>query len=87
MAEPSQIIFTYKEVAEALIKRQGLHEGIWGLTVRFGIQAVNAGENEDSLKPTAIVPLLELGLTKFEKETNLSIDAAKVNPRSKSKAK
>jgi len=80
MAEPSQIVFTYREVVEALIKKHGLHEGIWGLSVRFGMQAINTGENEDSLKPTAIVPLLELGLVKFEKETNLSVDAAKVNP-------
>lgn len=30
MAEPKQISFTHKEIAELLVKGQGLHEGIWG---------------------------------------------------------
>jgi hypothetical protein len=29
--------------------------------------------------PAAIIPVLEIGLQKFEKENNLSIDAASVN--------
>lgn len=81
MAEPTQIVFSYKEVAEALIRKHDLHEGIWGIFVRFGIGGSNVGENENSLRPTALVPILELGLQKFEKENNLSADAAKVNPR------
>ena len=85
MAEPSQIVFSYKEIAEALVKQQGLHEGIWGIFVKFGIRAVNIGENELDLKPTAILPIMELGLQKFEKENNLSVDAAKVNPKGKHK--
>jgi hypothetical protein len=30
--------------------------------------------------PAAVIPVLEIGLQKFEKETNISVDAAKVNP-------
>lgn len=83
MAEASQIVFSHKEVAEALVKKQGLHEGIWGLFVKFGIKAANIGEDESDLKPAAIIPILELGLQKFDKENNLSVDAAKVNPTGK----
>ena len=36
MAEATQLVFSYKEVVTALIKAQGLHEGIWGLYVKFG---------------------------------------------------
>lgn len=85
MAEPSQIVFSYKEVAEALVKKQGLHEGIWGLFAKFGMQATNIGMNESDLKPSVIIPILELGLQKFDKENNLSVDAAKVNPRGRTK--
>lgn len=85
MAEASQITFSFKEIAEMLVKRQGLHEGIWGIFVKFGMGASNVGPNEDSLQPAAIVPILELGLQKFEKENNLSVDAAKVNPKTKSR--
>jgi hypothetical protein len=83
MAEPSQFVFSFKEVAEALVKRHGLHEGIWGLTVKFGMQATNMGQNDSELKPTVVVPILEIGLQKFDKENNLSVDAAKVNPKTK----
>jgi hypothetical protein len=29
----------------------------------------------------AIIPVLEIGLQKFEKESNIAVDAAKVNPQ------
>lgn len=79
-AQPQTIVTSHKSVVEALIKQNNIHEGIWGLFVRFGIGAINAGENEQQLVPAAIVPVVEIGLQKFEKETNISADAAKVNP-------
>ena len=85
MAEASQFMFSYKEVAEALVKKQGLTEGTWSLSINFGLQATNVGPSESDLKPTAIVALLSIGLQKADKETNLSVDASKVNPKSKSK--
>ncbi len=83
MAESGQYIFTYKEVVEALLKKQGIHEGIWGLYVKFGIKAVNLGEEKGDIRPTAVIPILELGLNKFDDETNMSLDASKVNPKPK----
>jgi hypothetical protein len=85
MAEASQITFSFKEIAELLIKRQRIHEGIWGIYVKFGIGAMNMGPTEDEVRPTAIVPILELGLQKFDKESNLTVDALKVNPRTRKK--
>ena len=83
MAETAQIVFKHKEVVEALLKHQGIHEGIWGLWVRFGISGANVGESASVINPAAIVPVLELGLQRFKEETNISIDAAKVNPKEK----
>ena len=80
MAEARQIIFSYKEVATALLKQQGIHQGCWGIFIRFGIKGANVGESGDTLTPAAIVPVLELGLQKFDKVHNLSVDAAVVNP-------
>lgn len=85
MAEAEQIAFSYKEVAEALIKQSGIHEGLWHVCVKFGLLASNYGPNENDLKPTAIIPILQFSLTREDKETNLTVDAAKVNPRPKSK--
>lgn len=80
MSEIDRYSFTHKEVVEALIKAQGLHEGIWGLSVEFGIGAVNAGPSEDQILPTAVVPIVKMGIVKGLKENNLFLDAAKVNP-------
>jgi len=80
MAEPTQIIFTYKEVAEALLKQEHIHEGVWGLYIEFNIGAANVGPDKESLRPAAIVQILKIGLQKFEEENNLSVNAAHVNP-------
>jgi hypothetical protein len=81
MAETKQIAFTHKEVVEALLKQQGIHEGIWSLYVEFGLGAVNVGASEDSLLPAAVIPVLKIGLQKADKVNSLSVDAARVNPR------
>jgi len=81
MPETSQVVFSFKEIVTALIKAQGIHDGIWGLWVNFGINASNVGPSDEELRPVAMIPLLQLGLQRFEKETSLSVDAAKVNPK------
>ena len=89
MAQTGLISFSYKEVVEALIKKHGIHEGIWGMFLRFGIQGANlntelqglsAGEGSRNLLPAAIIPVLEIGLQKFDEVNSLSVDAAQVNP-------
>ncbi len=83
MAEASQYTFDFKEVTEALLKKAGIHEGLWGIYIEFGLAASNVGPTEGELFPTALVPVKKIGIQRFEKENNLSVDAAKVNPRSK----
>jgi hypothetical protein len=81
MAEATQIVFSHKEVVEALLKKQGIHEGIWGLYVKFGIGASNVGASPTDILPAAIVPVMELGLQKFDQENNIAVNAANVNPK------
>ena len=80
MAEANQIVFSFHEVVEALLKKQGIHEGIWGLYVEFGIGATNAGPSLDQLNPVAMVPVMKLGIQRAAELSNLSLDAAVVNP-------
>jgi hypothetical protein len=80
MPEIANIVFSYKEVVTALIKAQNIHEGLWSLFVRFGLNAANMGGNDNELRPCAIIPVLEIGLQKGEKDNNITVDAAKVNP-------
>jgi hypothetical protein len=80
MAEAKLISYSFKELAALMVKDQGIHEGCWGIYARFGINAANAGPSEGDVRPTALVPILELGLQKFEELNNLSVDAAIENP-------
>ena len=83
MAETKQIVFTHREVAEAFIRYHGIHEGLWGLYVEFGLAAANINTtpppNAD-IVPAAIVPILKLGIQRFDTPNSLTADAAKVNP-------
>lgn len=87
MATPKQYVFSFKEIAALMVKDVGVKEGHWGIHVRFGLQAGNVGANNDDLKPAAILPILEMGLQRFEEPTSLSVDAAEVNrnPRARKK--
>lgn len=78
MAEARQIIFTYKELAEMMVRQLGISEGLWGIYIKFGIAALNAGPGPEELRPTAIVPVLEIGLQRFEEPSNLTVDAAEM---------
>jgi hypothetical protein len=86
MADPKRIVLPYKELVEFMIKKNDLHEGIWALFARFGLNVMNAAveyENASQLRPVAIVPLVEIGLQEGTQLHELSLDAAVVNPRRK----
>lgn len=80
MAEAKQITFSYKELAEILVKQQGIHEGLWGVFLRFGIRGANIGHTPEELLPAAVVPVIEIGIQKFDEPSRLTVDAAVVNP-------
>lgn len=83
MAEPTEFEFSHRDVAEALIKAQGIHEGKWMLVAKFGFGAGNIGNSPDAsvLNPSAIVSLLSLGIKKTDETNSLTVDAAEVNPK------
>jgi len=88
MPETNSLTFTYKEVVEALIRYNNLHEGLWGLSIEFALAAANvAPEPGGDLLPTAIIPVKKIGLTRSNEINNLTVDAAEVNPTPKAKKK
>ncbi len=83
MPEIQNITFTHREIAEALVKKQNIHEGIWGIYIEFGIAAANINQGSDDILnfvPAAIVPVLKIGIQQFPSPSNLTVDAAIVNP-------
>lgn len=86
MADPKRVVLPYKDLVEMMIKRNNLHEGLWGLFARFGLNVANAPVEYDDatqVRPVAIVPLIEIGLQEYKQLNDLSLDAAVVNPRQK----
>ena len=95
MAEPEQFLFDYKEIVTALIKEQGLKEGIWALYVEFGITAANMGfadpgmtdvelhDPPTNVLPTAIIPIKKMGLVRSTHLSSISVDASTVRSKPK----
>lgn len=78
MAEASEFKFTYQEIAELMVRKLGLSEGLWGIQVRFGLAASNVGPGPHELAPAAIVPVLEIGLHRVNEPSNLTVDAGEI---------
>ena len=78
-----------RELVVVLVKQADLHEGIWGLHVEFALGAGNATgpKGPDDVIPTAFVGITRIGLRKYESESPISVDAAKVNPAKPSRRK
>jgi hypothetical protein len=76
MAEAKVFTFTYQELAEMMVRKLGLSEGLWGIYVRFGLQATNVGPGPEDLRPAAILPVLEVGVQRVDEPSSLAVDAA-----------
>lgn len=92
MPDNSPILVNYKELAEVLIREKGIREGFWGLFVRFGLNAANVNfalpdGSKTAVVPTAMIPILELGIQRFPEEHELSVDAGKVNAKRSAKTR
>lgn len=88
MAEVRNYVFSHKELAELLIKKQNIHEGHWGIFIEFALAAANisSGPDDPNLLPAAIIPVKRIGIQKFDQPSFLTVDAAQFNP-AKSKTK
>jgi len=85
MSEAQNFTFTHKEIAEALIKKENIHEGLWGIYIEFGIAGANINTPPDleTIIPAAIVPVVKIGIQRFPQPNNLTVDAAEFNPEVK----
>lgn len=87
MAELNKIKFSHKDVVAALLKQKEIYEGIWRLTIDFGLGAANVGPDKSSVNPTAMVPILGIGLMECKEISNIAVDAATLRKESSSKTK
>lgn len=82
---PTRLMVSWQDVAIALVKARGIHEGHWRAAVNFApIVAVNtniATTQGPVHLPAAIIPVAGLVLMRDEEPSPLSVDAAQVNPK------
>jgi len=81
--EKPQFFFDAQEIVEELIKKQGLHNGLWKLTLEIGLIGSNVNVLKDgktTLTPAGIVIVPRIGIAKTEELDDLTVNAAEVNP-------
>jgi hypothetical protein len=82
MPETKNYVFSYTELAEMMIRKLELREGLWGLYFEFSLGAANVPTSPDAktIAPAAITFIKNIGLQRFDAPNNLTVDAAIVNP-------
>jgi hypothetical protein len=90
MADPTQYKFTLKEVATALVKEQGIHEGLWRVEFEFVLGAGMFGPTSAESKPGGFIQINNMQLSRQaadSKDSVSTVDAAVVNPASEQVSK
>jgi hypothetical protein len=82
MPEIKSYTFDHTELAEILIKKLDIHEGLWGVYLEFGLAAANVGTSAESkaVAPAGILLVNKIGIQRFDTPNNLTVDAAQANP-------
>ena len=77
----------HTELAGILIRKLNIHEGFWCVFIEFGFTAANvpAGPDGKTFLPASISFVKKIGIQRFDEATNLTVDAAQVNPIAKKK--
>jgi hypothetical protein len=89
MVEVSQYNFSFAELAEALIKRQSLHEGKWLIGVELTVNVGIMGTAPETSRPGAMLLANQVQLVRAipgQHPPHLIVDAAVVNPAKQTKA-
>lgn len=87
MAAPTQFSFTWAEIAELMVKKLDLHEGLWMPGIEYGLNVGVVGSSQEEAGPGLMAIATKLQLTKVEAgiggPEHMVVDAAKINPSSK----
>lgn len=76
-------MLSYRDVAVALCRASGVHEGHWRVALTFGqVAAVNATLPGGQVVPAAFLPVMRISLVQDDEPNPLTVDAAVVNPSS-----
>lgn len=68
------------ELGTLLIKHNGIHEGLYNVSVEFQIGVGSVGPEPNSVVPGAMIGVSKIGLAKVDQSGPHTVDASKVNP-------
>lgn len=80
--KPTKHTFDWQDIAVALVRAKGLHEGKWSLTFSLANQVRHVTMN-GGLCPSAVSVFSGIGLDRMPDDAplnSLTVDAAEVNP-------
>jgi hypothetical protein len=83
MSEASTFSFNLKEVTTALLKDQGIHEGLWQLGIEFNFGTALVGATKEDVRLSAFMQVNKLQLVRQAESSEqqpLVVNAAEVNP-------
>jgi hypothetical protein len=69
-----------KELAAILIRREGLREGLFEVSVQFNLEVANFQTPAGGVGPGVLSMVGGVALTPASRATLISVDAAEVNP-------
>lgn len=76
MAEASRIEYRPKELAEVIVRDQGIKEGHWMVLIRFAHTAGNLDTGDDKLAPAVISRIESIGIQRVPEPNPMSVDAS-----------
>lgn len=78
-------MISLKELAVLLVRHNGIHQGLYDVSVEFQIGVGSVGPSPSDVLPGAMIGVNRIGLAKAPQEGPNTIDAAKENPPATSK--
>ena len=78
MSNATQYQFELVEIAKLLLRKQQIKDGLWTIGVAFNVGAMLAGPEPDKVRPSMMVSIERLVLTKTDDLTPLTVDASKL---------
>ncbi len=81
MPEAKSYTFDHAELAELLVKKLNITEGLWGIYLELGMSGANMPMPPEgkTFTPAIIGFINKIGIQRFDVPSNLTVDAAKIN--------
>lgn len=78
MANVSQYQYELTELCEFLLRKENITEGLWTIGVAFQMGAAIMGPEPSKVRPSAVISIDKILLTKTEEDGPLTVDASKL---------